>query len=188
MSYYRKSAAEKAGEFLQMKPVFLDAETTGLNSRAEVVEICIIDHDGEVLIEKLVKPSAHIPQDAVRIHGITDEFVQDAATWIHVWPEVESAIRGRVVGIYNSDFDLRIMEQTHGLLGMRWRNPASQVFCIMKLYADYYGAGKWQSLERAGRQCGIPLPNSHRALGDTRLARQVFLHMARFNQHEDAGR
>lgn len=188
MSYYQKCAAERAGEFLQMKPVFLDTETTGLGANAEIVEISIIDLDGEVLVDTLVKPSAHIPRDAVHIHGITNELVQDAPTWIHVWPDLETVLSGRAVGIYNADFDLRMMKQNHGLVGMYWRNPASQIFCIMKLYADYYGTGRWQSLERAGRQCGIPLPNSHRALEDTRLARQVFLHMARFNQHEEAGR
>ena len=182
MSDFQKSTAEKAAEYIQMKPVFLDAETTGLDAKAEVVEICIVEHDGEVLLNTLVKPSTYIPRDAVRIHGITDEMVQDTPTWIHVWPEVESILSGRVVGIYNADFDIRIMRQTHGLLGMRWLNPADKVFCIMKLYADFYGSRRWQSLDMAGRQCGISLKNSHRALDDTLLARQVLLHMAQFSR------
>ena len=182
MSDFQKSTAEKAAKYIQMKPVYMDTETTGLGAKAEVVEICIIDHDGEVLLNTLVKPSSRIPYDAVRIHGITDELVLDAPTWIHVWLDVENILSGRVVGIYNADFDLRIMKQNHGLLGMRWRKPASQVFCIMNLYSDFYGSRRWQSLERAGQQCGISLKNSHRALDDTLLARQVLLHMAQFSR------
>jgi DNA polymerase-3 subunit epsilon len=56
----------------------------------------------------------------------------------------------------------------------------------MRLYAQFYGewdpmrnSYRWQKLEDAGRQCGIAMPNSHRALEDALLAKAVLEHIAR---------
>ena len=96
---------------------------------------------------------------------------------------MQAALHGRQVGIYNADFDLRMMAQSHRRHSLGWQDPSMQVFCIMRLYAEYYGGGRygggrWQSLESAGSQCRISLPNAHRALADTLLARAVLHHMA----------
>jgi len=173
-SYYRQSAIEKARHIWQNQPVFLDTETTGLSSGSEIVEISIIDHDGAVLLDTLVRPLQSIPVDVINIHGITDEMVSSAPTWLHIWPKVESLIQGRSVGIYNAEFDLRMMKQSHQRIGLPWRMPSSHIFCIMKLYADFSGDRKWQKLEIAGKRCGLSLPNTHRAKDDTLLARAVF--------------
>jgi DNA polymerase III epsilon subunit-like protein len=181
-SYFRNSTSESAQELLNKKPVYLDTETTGIGANAEIVEISIVDADGEVLVDTLVKPHRRIPMDAVRIHGITDQMVQSAPSWMLVWPNVEKILHDRVVGIYNAEFDLRMMRQNNQLYELVWRYPARKVFCIMKMYAEFYGSGRWQTLENAGLQCGIPLPNSHRALDDTKLAREVFLYMAEYTR------
>ena len=65
----------------------LDTETTGLKD-AEICQIAIIDHTGEVLFNTLVKPVKPIPSDAVRVHGITNEQVQNAPSWAEVAPKV----------------------------------------------------------------------------------------------------
>jgi DNA polymerase III subunit epsilon len=174
----RKSAIQKAREYLAVRPVFLDTETTGLDPNAEIIEICVVDHDGAILLETYVKPVRPIPSDSVRIHGITDEMVEDAPNWQDVWPAVVAALRGRYIGIYNAEFDLKMMRQSHQGYGMVWEFPISRVFDVMKLFADYSGNQRWVSLETAGRQCGIPLPNSHRAKADTFLLREIFQYIA----------
>jgi DNA polymerase III epsilon subunit-like protein len=172
--YYRQSIVDRARQIWEAQPVFLDTETTGLHDTAEIIEVSIIDHDGQVLLETLVKPRRPIPADVVWVHGITNPMVEAAPGWQQVWPQVEALLLGRHVGIYNAEFDLRMMRQSHLANGMPWRPPASSFFCIMKMYADFYGSMKWQKLESAGRQCRIPLPNSHRAKDDSLLARAVF--------------
>ena len=177
-TYPKNFAAQQARRWLESQPVFLDTETTGLNDQAEIVEISILDHAGEVLLDTLVRPRRSIPPDAVRIHGIRNDMVAAAPTWLEVWPQVEASLQGRMVGIYNADFDLRMLRQTHRMNGLPWRAPEMQPFCIMRLYSDYRGTNRFISLEDAGRQLGIALPNAHRARADTALARAVLLRLA----------
>jgi DNA polymerase-3 subunit epsilon len=183
----RQQAVQIAREKLSRHPVYLDTETTGIERNSEIIEISIIDHDGQVLYDSLVKPSSgKIPFDVIQIHGITMEMVLNAPRWLSVWPEVREILSGRQVGIYNADFDIRMMQQSHAAYRMRWQaDPTINFFCIMKLYAQFYGewnrmrgSYRWQSLDAAGKQCKIPLPNSHRAKDDTLLAREVLHYMA----------
>jgi DNA polymerase III epsilon subunit-like protein len=182
----RRGAILKAQKMVSRQPVYLDTETTGTGPNDNILEIAVIDHDGEVLVDTLVKPVGRIHPDALAVHGIRDEMVADAPRWGEVWDEIETALLGRLAGIYNADFDLRMMKQSHARNWMTWTQPKGMdVFCIMKLYAQFYGQWnsrrgnyRWQSLDAAGRQCGIPLPNSHRALDDTLLTRAILRYMA----------
>lgn len=184
MKKSRTVAIARAQQLLADQPLFLDTETTGLDPRAEIVEIALVDHDGAVLLDSLVKSTRPIPWDATRIHRITDEMVADAPTWAELWPQVQALLTGRRVGIYNAEYDLRLIQQSHAAHRLVERTAGSNAFCIMKLYAEFfgepgrYGDFRWQSLDKAARQCRIGLPNSHRAAADAQLARAVLLHMA----------
>lgn len=185
-SAVRQSAIEEAQRLLAQKPLYLDTETTGLDDRAEIIEIAILDHDGTPLFESLVKPRYPIPADAARIHGISNAAVATAPAWGDLWPQISEFLSGRTVGIYNADFDLRMLLQSHRFARLDWNRDALTSFCIMQIYARYYGERgyggfRWQSLEKAGRQCRLDLPNSHRAADDARLARAVLHHVAKGN-------
>lgn len=179
LSPFRHSILQRTQEIWDAQPVFLDTETTGLEKSAEIIEICIIDHDGQTLLDTLVKPRRPIPPVATLLHGITDEMVSSARSWLHIWPQVDDILRGRLVGIYNAEFDLRMMQQSHLANGMPWRTTGFRVFDIMKMFSDYSGTQRWMKLEQVGRLCKIALPNSHRAYADTLLARSVFDHIRR---------
>lgn len=179
---YRKALFDQIQKISVARPLFLDTETTGLDNFAEIIEISIVDYEGNTLYDSLVRPRRPIPLDAVRLHGITDHMVSDARTWLHVWPEVETILSGRMVGIYNTEFDLRLMQQSHRSIGMPWRSPGFQAFDIMKLFSEFAGYQRWLKLEQAGKLCRIELPNSHRALDDTLLARAVFEYMRRMTE------
>ena len=178
MSNMRENAIRRARAFWAARPVFVDTETTGLNQRAEIVEISIVDYDGSLLYDSLVQPRSLIPADVIRLHGIDNDMVKDAPGWEQVWEQVESLLQGRYTGVYNLEFDVRMMKQSHLKHGLMWRTPDIRFFDIMKLYADFYGAYRWQRLEDAGRQCKIPLLNTHRAKDDALLTRAVLEHMA----------
>lgn len=185
----RHDAIQQAQEYLARKPVYLDTETTGIDPHAEIVEICIVDHDGNILLDALVKPRGKIDPGAQNVHGISEAMLAEAPGWEQVWPTVEKALKGRYVGIYNQDFDLRMMQQSHQRNWMQWRLPEATFFCVMKLYARFYGqwnskrrSYRWQSLDNARWQCKLETPNSHRAKDDTLLTREVLLHMANSNR------
>ncbi len=180
----RKPIIARAQKLLARRPVYLDTETTGTHKTAEIVEICLVDHDGGVLLDSLVKPGRQIPRDVIQIHGISNAMVQDAPTWPEIWPRVQATLAGRCVGIYNASFDLRLIKQSHRQSHMAWQAVGATYFCIMKLYAEFYGdwndyrrSYSWQSLEKAGQQCGLALPNTHRAKADTLLSRAILRHM-----------
>jgi DNA polymerase-3 subunit epsilon len=181
----RREAIREAQALLQIHPLYLDTETTGTGSNAEVIEIGILDNDECELFSSLVRPRGAIDPAAARVHGITPEMLADAPTWADVWPAAQAVLEGRRVGVYNAEFDLRLMKQSHTRAWLRWTLLDSNFFCLMKLYARFYGdwdprrgSYRWQSLEMAGRQCQISLPNAHRAIDDCRLTRALLHHMA----------
>jgi DNA polymerase-3 subunit epsilon len=181
----RLAAIRTAKEILAREPIYLDTETTGLDSKAEIIEIAIIDSNAYPLMNSLVRPLKPIPQDASRIHGITDQDTATAPTWIALWQEIRGVFFGRQLAIYNADFDLRMIDQTNRIYGLpRWQ-PGIIPLDIMILFADfrsvrdpYRNQNRFFRLEEAGSYLGIKLPNSHRALDDTRLAREVLIQIA----------
>ena len=181
----RLIVSQEARALLELHPIYLDTETTGMHFTSEVIEIGIIDDQGEVLFDQLIRPRGKMDPAAGRVHGITIEMLKDAPTWEKVWPQAEAVLSGRRIGVYNVEFDLRLMKQTNRQAWLPWALPETNFFDIMKLYARYYGdwdpfhkSYRYQSLELAGRQCGIRLPNAHRAIDDCLLTRALMHHMA----------
>ncbi len=176
-----QSIIHRVQRLLAQQPVYLDTETTGLSRTDEIVEICIVDHDGQVLLDSFVKPSRRIPAEVIRVHHITNAMVRNAPTWREIWPDVQAALSGRYIGIYNAVFDMRMIKQSHKQAGMTWQPLGARAFCIMNLYKEFYraksGSNRRQSLTKAGKQCGISLQNTHRAKADTLLARAVMNYM-----------
>lgn len=178
---------KRAQEVLELNPIFLDTETTGIGLNDVVIEVAIVDHEGQVLYDSLVNPQRPIPEESSRVHGITDEMVQDALSLNQVWADIEKNLHNRVIGIYNAEFDMRLLKQSVLAAGMPWSIKENQAFCVMKLFAAWYGEWnkrhsdfKSQKLEFAGQFCGIELPNSHHALDDARLAAAVMNYVANY--------
>jgi DNA polymerase-3 subunit epsilon len=183
----RQRAIELARGICATRPVYVDTETTGLDRTDEIIEISVIDDDGQVLLETLVKPSRSIPPDSTRIHGIRDADVQNARSWPAVWPLVRGALFGRTIVFYNEDFDMRMMQQSHRVYRLDWKERF-KTYDLMKLYAEFRGewdtrrrSYRYHSLANAGVQCNITLPNAHRTTADTLLTRAVLHFIAGSN-------
>lgn len=184
MSDYNETI-ETATRWLHSDPLFLDTETTGLGVEAEICEIAILDMQGKVLMETLIRPSAPIPNDASEIHGITNEMVANAPAYKDISEQLHEILNARMVIIYNADFDVRVLKQTAQIAGDD--EPfVCQFKCAMELYSPFYGdwsrfhqSYKWQKLSRAAWQCGIVIPpDLHRARADAELTRRIVQHMA----------
>jgi DNA polymerase-3 subunit epsilon len=176
-------ALEVAG-VLAYDPVFLDTETTGLDDRAEVVEVAVIALDGRVLVDSLVRPTIPIPGTATAVHGIGPLDVADAPTFAGLRPELAAAIEGRTVVIYNAAYDIRALDRSARACGIGLL-PLSCHFCMMTAYAEYWGDWskyhgnyRWQSLGAAAAQQRLVVPEGlHRAAADAELTRRLACHV-----------
>ena len=171
----RQTAIQFARAKLVLKPVYIDTETTGLTRDSEIVEICVLDHDGRTLINTLVKPRGEIPWFVTKIHGITNLMVAKSPTWRDVWPDVAAALAGRQVAVYNAVFDERMMQQSHAAHRLRWNPPESEFFCVMRAYGQF--CGKLQNLTNASQKCKVQVRGVHRARADAELTRGVLQYM-----------
>ncbi len=178
---------QRAKQILAYDPIFIDTETTGFTSDDVVIEIAVVDLRGRTLFESLFKPGIPIPPDSIAVHHITEDMVADAPSWKDAWDELHGVLQGRYIGMYNADFDLRMMKQTHERYWLDWQLDDRRFFCVMKLYAAFYGemsrrgrGYRLHKLEAAGADCGIPLPNSHRAADDALLTAELFRYIANY--------
>lgn len=179
---------QRARQILAYDPVFVDTETTGMSPEDVVIEVGVVDLQGETLFESFIKPPIPIPPDAIAVHHITEDMVAEAPPWKDAWGVLKTVLSDRFVGMYNADFDLRMMKQTHRRYWLDWQLADKNFFCVMKLYAAFYGQRssrgrgfRFHKLEAAGAACGIPLPNSHRAVDDARLTAALFKYIANYS-------
>lgn len=173
--------------------VVLDTETTGLHD-GEIVEIAIVAKSGEVLLNTQVKPFYPIPSDATRIHGITDEMVAQAPTWVDLIAQVEPLVTGVNVMVWNAVYDRKMMHQTTeywNLLKRDWKTMGAW-HCAMEAYAidygewnAYRGSFKWQKLTTAAQSYRLPISDAHSALGDAKMTLAVINAMVNNHAYDD---
>lgn len=181
----REAAIRLAREWEARDPVFFDTETTGVGPQDVLVEIGVVDLHGHELYSSLIKPPFPIPPESTAVHKITNADVRDEPTFEQVWPAIQKVFKNRLVVAYNADFDVRLVQQSVLNAGLTWHAPWAEAVDLMVPYAMYYGQPgtrdkyKWQKLELAGKQCNIPLPNSHEAVDDAKLTAALLRHMAK---------
>ncbi len=166
----RREATAWAQVMQRHNAIILDFETTGLKD-SEIVQIGVIDLQGGVLMDSLVKPMLPIPPEVTRVHGITDAHVQHAPSFPQLYVQLSVLLAGKIVIAYNVAFDKGILEgvcRRHKLPQMR---PAGWE-CAMQNYARFWGqwddsrrSYKWQSLANAARQQNVIVPD-HSAVKD----------------------
>ena len=175
----QEEIAQIARQKIAQKPIYLDTETTGLTRSDEIVEISVIDYDGSVLFSQLIKPSQPIPKEAERIHGITNAMVASSQSWPLVWMQLRPIVYGRLIGVYNQEFDSRMMVQSHQRYRLPWREKLEFVD-VLKLFSEFRGeydpvhsSYRLFKLAEAGQFFNISLPNAHRSTADALLTRAV---------------
>lgn len=173
----RESDKEAASEWARgilgrSDVVILDTETTDLYG--EVIELAIINLQGDVLYNGRFNPLSPISEGAQSVHGITAEMVASeprfADDYVTICNHLTSA---ELVLIYNAAFDVERLRTTCELHGVDM--PSFKTDCLMEWYAqfcnewsDYHQSYRWQ-----------PLGGDHGALSDCRAALATLHEMAR---------
>lgn len=179
--------AEKARRYIAENALILDTETTGLDDKAEIVEIAITDARGTFEFSSFVKPSALIPEAASAVHGIYDHDVEHAPNWRDLQPIIAAIIGARRVLAFNAAYDSRLMDQstrTSGALplipnGLQWG-------CLMEAYMAFTGRDRWNKLSVAAQEIGYSADGAHRALADCKMARAILFHIATYEEPTQA--
>lgn len=164
----RVLAAVKA---LRSEPwIALDTETTGLGPYDVVIEIAMIDAQGNVLADTTIAPSRPVTAKSTRVHGMSAEELVDAPPWPTVWPDLQRHLKARPIVAWNAAFDLRLLRQTcvrHGLpLSVR------RILCLQQAFRDRHPVTR-PTLAAACLALGIAERPNHRARGDAEVTRQV---------------
>ena len=162
----------------------LDTETTGLSATDEILQIGIVDGDGETVLNQLIRPTIPIPSGASAIHGLRDRDVADAPSFKEIYIRLSTLLAGQVVVAYNMDFDWRMLQQT----AARYRLPDLRMGkrdCAMKQYARFKGLRQnngrnyiRHKLGVAVRQEGLVVAKAHDALDDARMTLALINKMA----------
>jgi DNA polymerase III subunit epsilon len=155
--------------------VILDTETTGLKRNDVVLEIAIIDLDGNELFNSKIRPTKRkkISEDAIAIHGIKMADLKDAPTFAEIKAKLEEIIGNKTVIIYNTEYDKKIIDQTckqDECSYFKMRNE-----CAMIPYSEF--VGRWSEYHHNYTFQRLP-GGDHSAIGDCRATLKAIQKMA----------
>jgi len=101
-----------------MKLIMLDTETTGLSplNGDRIVEIGAVrvskrHIDRNQVFHHYINPERHIPEEVVRIHGISDKDVKDKPRFADIGEAFLEFIQDATLVIHNAAFDLGFLMQ-----------------------------------------------------------------------------
>ena len=169
------------------RQIVLDTETTGLNAKLgdRVIEIGCIEllnrRPTDNHFHHYLNPERASDEGAVRVHGISDDFLLDKPRFREIAPEFVEYIRGAELIIHNAPFDVEFLEQELALAKL----PPLLQHCAgvkdtLKLAKELH-PGKKNSLDALCERYGVN--NTHRtlhgALLDAELLAEVYLAMTR---------
>jgi DNA polymerase-3 subunit epsilon len=170
-----------------MRQVFLDTETTGLSAATgdRIVEIGCIEYidrrDSGRRLHHYVNPGRSSHPDAVRVHGITDQFLADKPPFAQVAAEVTAFLAGAEVIIHNAAFDTAFIDAEFERLGLPKLAACAARITDSLLMAREQFPGKANSLDALCKR--LEVDNSgrelHGALLDAGLLAEVYLRMTR---------
>lgn len=170
-----------------MRLVFLDTETTGLSpaSGDRIVEIGCV----ELVDRRTTGRSLHLylnPQrsshpDALRVHGLTDEFLRDKPLFESVADQLLEFVNGAEVVIHNASFDMSFLDHELDRLNLpRFANCVEKVTDSLTLARELF-PGKANSLDALCKRLDVDNSNRtlHGALLDAGLLAEVYIRMTR---------
>ena len=170
-----------------MRQIFLDTETTGLypDQGDRVIEIGCVELFNRKLtgrtLHLYVNPQRDSHEEALRVHGITTQFLSDKPLFAAVADELLDFVSDAELIIHNAPFDLGFLNKELSLLGRPpLKDFVSGVVDTLVMAKEMF-PGKRNSLDAL---CGrLEVDNSgrtlHGALLDAELLADVYINMTR---------
>ena len=166
-----------------MNEVFLDTETTGLSFKDghKIVEIACIETKDLIstgkVFHKLINPKRSVPDDAFKIHGYSQEFLNDKDTFDKIADDLIDFIKDKKIIIHNASFDIGFL---NGELSLIKKELIKKELVIDSLdVARQKFPGVSNSLDALCKRFNIDLSRriKHNALLDCELLREVYINL-----------
>ena len=173
-----------------VRQVVLDTETTGMNMTGQpqighnIIEIGAVEVINRRLTGRTfhvyIKPPRKVDEEAIRVHGITNEFLQDKPVFAEIADDFLAFIKGAELIIHNAPFDVAFMDQEFSYL--KDPPPKTAEMCTvtdsLQLARKMY-PGKRNNLDALCDRLGIDNSKRvlHGALLDAEILADVFLMM-----------
>ncbi|HDL5699537.1 TPA: DNA polymerase III subunit epsilon [Mannheimia haemolytica] len=174
-----------------IRQVVLDTETTGMNMAGgppqighNIIEIGAVEVINRRLTGRTyhvyIKPPREVDEEAIAVHGITNEFLQDKPVFSEIAEEFLEFIKGAELIIHNAPFDVAFMDQEFSYLP----NPPAKTAEMCTVTDSLQMArrmypGKRNNLDALCDRLGIDNSKRvlHGALLDAEILADVFLMM-----------
>jgi DNA polymerase III subunit epsilon len=169
-----------------MRQIILDTETTGLELKEghRIIEIGGV----EVVYRRrtgkrfhcYLNPERRVDEGALRVHGLSDEFLADKPRFRDTAEEFLDFIRGAELIIHNAPFDVGFLDYELALLGREWGKISTycQIFDTLALARQRH-PGQKNSLDALCKRYGVDNSQRelHGALLDAEILAEVYLAM-----------
>ena len=164
------------------REIVLDTETTGLNPLGgdRIVEIGCVELINHIPsgrhFHRYVNPERAMPEEAFRVHGLSDEFLRDKPKYAEVAGEFSEFVGDATLIIHNAPFDIGFLNAEHG----RAKVPqlANAVIDTVMLARQVH-PGARVSLDSLCKHYGIDNSKRtlHGALLDSEILAEVYLEL-----------
>jgi DNA polymerase III subunit epsilon len=167
--------------------IMLDTETTGLHASMgdRIIEVGCVELLGRSVTERhfhrYLNPGREIEEGALKVHGITKEFLLDKPKFAEIAREFLDYVQGADLVIHNAGFDVEFIDMELKLAGLGKLSESVASIIDSLAMARELHPGKKNSLDALCERYMVN--NAHRtlhgALLDARLLAEVYLSMTR---------
>ena len=166
-----------------MKRIALDIETTGLYAKNgdRIVEIGCIELENNYptgnYFQQYINPQKEMPEEALKIHGLTTDFLSDKPLFSDIAEKFLSFINGSELVIHNAKFDMGFLNYELELCSKTNLNNFKVLDTLTIAKKMFPGAAN--NLDALCRRYSIDITKrkKHGALLDAELLSDVFLEM-----------
>jgi DNA polymerase-3 subunit epsilon len=170
-----------------MRQIFLDTETTGLSAEGgdRVIELGCV----ELVNRKLTGNNLHFyfnpgrdsHEDALKVHGISNEFLRDKPKFASVVEEILNYVEGAEIIIHNAAFDIGFLNKELELAGQKPFTTYVEGVVDTLVMAKQMYPGKRNSLDALCERLGVDNSGRtlHGALLDAELLADVYINLTR---------
>jgi DNA polymerase III subunit epsilon len=170
-----------------MRQVVLDTETTGLSAENgdRIIEIGCVELFNRKLtghnLHHYINPERDSHEDALKVHGISNEFLRDKPKFAELADEILEYLSGAELIIHNAPFDLSFLNKELDRLGLPpLKTRIEGVIDTLVMAKELY-PGKRNGLDALCDRLGVDNSGRtlHGALLDAELLADVYINMTR---------